>query len=318
MRTFRHTFSSVLLLVLMSLVLAKACHDARPWLAVAAFLPLWPLAAFALLWDLAWWGDALAWRWGFAAMGLLIGVGGLGELYMPAPEMEAEPGPATLRLLQWNTQWGGSTQASLAAHLDAIADRDPDIVCLSEAPATPWLEPAWNARRPGFSLASVEDPTFASYAYRLTVLSRHPIALEREWDLPGGHAALFVLSLPKRKLRILMVDFVSAASAPRLPPLQAVVGIVRGQARTDAPVDAVVGDFNTPAGFFGFDALVHAGDGYRRAALWSGEPRATWPSYLPLLDIDHVWLRRGSAIVDSDLFTSRASDHRGQTVSFDP
>jgi endonuclease/exonuclease/phosphatase (EEP) superfamily protein YafD len=78
----------------------------------------------------------------------------------------------------------------------------------------------------------------------------------------------------------------------------------------------VLGDFNTPARFLGFDALAEAGPGYRRAGLWSGQWRGTWPSIvtLPPFDIDHIWVSKRLSVVGSSFFRSRSSDHRGQRV----
>ena len=81
-----------------------------------------------------------------------------------------------------------------------------------------------------------------------------------------------------------------------------------------APVDLIVGDFNAVSRSIGFDELARSGSGYQLASRFCGGWRGTWPSYFPLLDIDHVWARAGWMILGCRLFTNFASDHRGQLV----
>jgi endonuclease/exonuclease/phosphatase family metal-dependent hydrolase len=134
------------------------------------------------------------------------------------------------------------------------------------------------------------------------------VHLHSEWDLPSGHAALFEVAVPRRTLRVLMVDLESALNRVRTPSIEQVARYT-----SHTPVDLVLGDFNSTARFRGFDALED--NGYRRAALWSGAWRATWPSVLPLLDIDHVWVHTELDVVASRFFQSTGIDHRGQRTT---
>jgi endonuclease/exonuclease/phosphatase family metal-dependent hydrolase len=221
--------------------------------------------------------------------------------------------------VHWNTQWGGTRgERSLAEIVAALHTLHPDLICLSEAPSHAQLTRAWAAHGKGaWSSVSIEQPdTFTRYWYRLTVMSRYPVQARQQWTLPTGHAVLFEVALPTRTLRILMVDLQSAPTKPRSPSIAEAARIVDELARTGTLIDLVVGDFNTPGRFVGVDALAASAAGYRRAALWSGQWRATWPSHVLLspFDIDHIWVRQGLAIAASEIFRNQASDHRGQAT----
>jgi endonuclease/exonuclease/phosphatase family metal-dependent hydrolase len=145
-------------------------------------------------------------------------------------------------------------------------------------------------------------------------MTRYPVQLRAQWPLHTGHAALFELALPQRALRVLMVDLQSAPLLPRSPSIRQVAAILEDRARAGQRVDLVLGDFNTPARFLGFDTLGRAAGGYRRASLWSGQWRGTWPSVLffPMFDIDHVFVSTHLGVLGSAFFRGPGSDHRGQ------
>ena len=74
----------------------------------------------------------------------------------------------------------------------------------------------------------------------------------------------------------------------------------------------IVGDFNTPSRSLGFDELV--AEGYRLAGWSSAGWRATFPSWLPVYDIDHIWIAPRSRIGSCEFFNGPWTDHRGQVV----
>jgi len=116
-----------------------------------------------------------------------------------------------------------------------------------------------------------------------------------------------------RDVRILVVDGKSNPFASRLPFLRAVAELCRAAAEEGRPFDALAGDFNAPGRGIGFDSLT--AQGYSLAGRSAAGWRGTFPSWLPLYDIDHVWLRPGLRLRSCTLFTGAASDHRGQFVS---
>ena len=68
-----------------------------------------------------------------------------------------------------------------------------------------------------------------------------------------------------------------------------------------------------PGRSIGFDSFLE--QGYTLASRSAAGWRGTFPSFLPVYDIDHVWLRPGLRLRSCTVFTGAASDHRGQFVS---
>ena len=298
--------TALILVALTATVTAQIVRDRMLALTLLMFVPIWPLAMAAIVRDVLARGRALPQRWFLLTIGVGAGVFSVSLMWSPARAPEGSAELSQVTIVQWNMQWGGARgPESLAEMLGTLEAYQPEVVCSSEAPTGVQLQRARGARTASsWHAASVEHSPPSTYWFRLTVLSRHPVALRQQWDLRTGHAALFEVALAPRTLRILMVDLQSEPFLPRSPAIAEIARIVDDLAATDAPVDVVAGDFNTPGRFLGFDALSEAGHGYRRAAMWSGQWRATWPSRVPLssLDIDHLWVKRGLDIASAHLF----------------
>ena len=296
-------------------VLGQLLRDRTPLLQLVMFVPVSPIALAALAWDVVLLGRALPVRWLLSLAALGCGVLAFYWQWQPALAPEADSNAEAIRVVQWNTQWGGANRETFEHVLDGIDEQHPDIACLSEAPRMRVLERGWATRHPGWFIAAAGNSSNHVYAYNLVLLSRYPVRMQEEWVLWSGHAALFEVSLPTRILRVLMVDLQSPPLAPRSPSIRQVAQLVAAKAQSAAPIDLVLGDFNTPARFLGFDALAAAGGGYRLASRWSGHWRGTWPASmkLPFFDIDHVWVSQRYRIQSSQFFIGY-SDHRGQSV----
>jgi len=110
-------------------------------------------------------------------------------------------------------------------------------------------------------------------------------------------------------LKILAVDIVSTPRVARDPQLRRVLQWIERE-----QPDLVVGDLNAPRGSLALSRLPR---GYRHAYDAAGGGwSATWPSFLPLWQIDHSILGPAIDPVRYDFFFSRASDHRGQRLEF--
>jgi endonuclease/exonuclease/phosphatase (EEP) superfamily protein YafD len=312
----RTTITYSLLSALALGTLGQLVRDRAFVLMLFMFVPVLHVAVVALLWDAMLRGRALGVRWLLACVAIGCGASAVSGLWQPALAPAHSGTSARVRLVQWNALWGGETPESLAAVLDAIDAQQADVVCLSEAPRSRRLRQAWDERHAGWNMASVGSRQSESYWYNLTVLSRYPVKRRQEWQLSTGHAALFDVSLPVRTLRVLIADLESSPRKPRSPSIRELAALVDARARTSEPIDVVLGDFNTPARFLGFDALAAAGGGFKRTALWSGQWRGTWPDFVPLpaYDIDHVWVSARWGVLSSRFFGSRRTDHRGQRV----
>jgi len=58
------------------------------------------------------------------------------------------------------------------------------------------------------------------------------------------------------------------------------------------------------------------GNGYWLAGDKTWGWRATWLSYFPLFDIDHVWVNQRFHALHTQFLFNLATDHRGQLVQF--
>src|SRR5262249_22192172 len=104
----------------------------------------------------------------------------------------------------------------------------------------------------------------------------------------------------------------SSPTRSRLPFLRAIAAACAEAESAGRPLDLVLGDFNTPARSLGFDDL--AARGYRLAGRSTRGWRGTFPSWIPVYDIDRVWLRAGLRLSSCTFFNGPYTDHRGQVV----
>jgi len=314
-----HIPTGVIVAAMVVVVAAQVIRDRNFVLAMLFYVPVWPVAAVAVLWDLLRLGRALPLRWLLLCLGIGLGIISVGMLWSPARVPSAGESRPAITVLQWNVQWGGRyMQRSLDAIVGEIQRHDPQIILLSEAPPQQWLMYTWNLNQPGWRYAVHEFKPGGEYWFRMTVLSRWPVRQTDYWRLPTGRAALFEVATPYKPIVVLMVDLESAPWLRREPSLLAIAQIVDQLIADGIRVDLIAGDFNAPARSLGFDAILRSGIGFDRAAMWSGQWRATWPSQFPMWDIDHVLIRRGIGVNSAGFFANPATDHRGQVVKILP
>lgn len=232
------------------------------------------------------------------------------------PEIAATPDIEPIRILHWNVQWGGGSNRSEAAwtmQCEAIAAQSPDIVILSEAPVRAWL-PALSEKLKFALVIYSENRSDRSYWYRLAVTSRWPVRLEGTYELTNGVAMSAVVERPDGDIRLLIVDGVSNPFVSRLPLLRDIDKLQSAARMLGQPFDVIAGDFNTTSRSIGFDALRFSR--FALASEHSGHWRGTFPSFLPLYDIDHVWSSPRFRITGCDFFSHHSTtNHRGQLLS---
>lgn len=307
----------VIVAALAATLTAQALRDRNLWLTLLMYVPIWPIALAAVARDVMARGRALPYRWLLLAIGIAVGIFSVSLMWCPAREPERSAKEGRFTFAHWNVQWGGPRGLdSMTESLSLLKAEKPDVICLSEAPHGAQLAQALRTTGASVHVATVEHGPESPFWFRFAVMSPHEVVVRQKWALHAGYAALFEVALKPRPLRLLMVDIQSAPVVPRTPSIEEVARLVDDFAAKRMPVDIVAGDFNTPSRLRGFDALSAAGKGYRRAALWSGQWRATWPSGIPFssFDIDHVWVAAEMPILGARLFSSRSSDHRGHLV----
>jgi endonuclease/exonuclease/phosphatase family metal-dependent hydrolase len=299
-------------------LVGQVIRDRSVALAVLMYLPLLPAGLAAIALDIILWGRSIPRaRFGLTLLGvvagtwavaMMIGVGGATAPPADVPEIS---------LLHWNVQWGGGlfrNQQTWSAQRSEILRRDPDIIVLSELPPAVWIARLTDDLGSGASTVYLEHDPGSRYEYRMAVCSRWPIRLERRIRLPGGAGMSVTAEVQGRRLRLLCVDGQSNPFRSRLPFLGAIADLCRAASAAGRPFDVVVGDFNTPARSLGFDSLMD--QGYTLASRSAAGWRGTFPSWLPLYDIDHVWLGPGLEVRSCRLYSGPATDHRGQFVRF--
>lgn len=208
----------------------------------------------------------------------------------------AAPGAGSpLSLLHWNVCRGYGGWGRIAAEISAAS---PDLAILSEV-----MTPA-----DGETLARLlPQLPHRQYAVPMLVLSRHP--LEPIQTLENGDGIRLyelVLDQDGAPWRFFALDVVGNPEFPREPPLARLAA----RARERQP-DFMAGDFNTPR----TSRLLSPLDpGYRHAYDLAGHGWSyTWPTFLPVLSLDHLYLREATVeVADYEIDSSPWSDHRLQ------
>lgn len=284
------------------------------------YVPLLPLGIAAVSWDLIARGRALSkGRFALGTAGVIAIISGVwimtGSATPPAPDA---PGGTPITVLQWNVQWGGGGggEDGNLARWDSIcrdiARHAPDIVVLSECPRQERLDHLTRTLGRSWTTVRSEHHDRDRYFYRLVVVSRWPVTLERESPIPSGRVMQAVVAAPGGDMRVLVVDGESHPLHDRTPRLHAVAQICRDVALSGKPIDIIAGDFNAVGRSVGFDAIAAAD--FTSAGATAPGWRATWPAPVPLYDIDHLWTSADWPITAFDRFTNSVTDHRGQVA----
>jgi endonuclease/exonuclease/phosphatase family metal-dependent hydrolase len=225
----------------------------------------------------------------------------------------ASEGGQALTVLHWNVQWGGGRPLSLGrweSLVAAIAAESPDVVLLSESPPDAWVKVLLDQLGPEWTSVGIENPPGASDWWKLVILSNRPIRDAREVALTDGHAVEATIDGG----RFLLVDRPSNPLRWRVPFLRSIADQLEHSTHQRHPYDLVAGDFNCPARSSAFGRVLDAGVGYRLASRQRFGWRTTWPSALPIYDIDHVLIARGLGVSGVRMLAPPVGDHRGQVV----
>lgn len=318
----RVALAIVLALAIIAGVAGQVVRDRSVAWAILMYFPLVPLGMLAAAFDLSTRGRALP--IGRFALG---GIGLAGAVLGAASLIVIGPGGATLdhagrdevSVLHWNVIWGGGRARNPAGWEKirrTILDRDADIVVLSEAAPDEWLDGLVQAMGPGASRVQVENgpEAVSGFWFKLVVASRWPVRKLAPAEVANGAAMAAEVVVRGLPVRVLVVDGQSHPLTPRGPFLADVARLCRAAKEAGEPFDVVAGDFNSVSRSRGFDALSEMG--YDLAARSARGWRGTFPSFAPLYDIDHVWVRNDAEDLRCGFFTNLASDHRGQVVRF--
>lgn len=207
-----------------------------------------------------------------------------------------------LRVVTWNVGGiRGRPRAIRANVADVLSGFNADVAVLSEAPRSSTTNPDfWRSRFPGYSVAVPGD------GLGLIIISRSLLFDVRVHEL--GRRAYLVTAqgaFHGRPLEIFLVDFPSNPRVTRQTLIQN-PQLLRPPPSGTGRV--LMGDFNTPRDSKWFDAYEGL---YANAFDQSGQGwRKTWPSLVPVLDIDHIWTAGNLLAVCTRVPAIRSSDHR--------
>jgi len=316
-RVLRLAVGSGLLVAMVLGVAGQVVRDRSVFWALLMYLPIVPLGLAAVGFDALHRGRALPrGRFVLGGIGLIVALGAAWPMVGHGPSGRAGTGPE-VSLLHWNVVWGGGKDPHpdrWALIRREIVRQGADLVVLSEAPPDDWLDQLVGELGPGASRVQSENGPGENVWYKLVVCGRVPLKLLRREPITNGSAMVVEATVGGRPLRLLVVDARSDPRLLRTPMLRDVVAACRRARDAGEPIDILVGDFNSVARSLGFDAV--EAEGYALASRSSRGWRGTFPSGLPIYDIDHVWARRDLPGLRSELFTELNSDHRGQVARF--
>ncbi|ADV68627.1 endonuclease/exonuclease/phosphatase family protein [Deinococcus maricopensis] len=221
---------------------------------------------------------------------------------VPSPS----PGSRSFRLMTYNIARGTGGAAELAR---VISRAEPDVVCLQETNTVlPGVLRDLERRLPGYAAARSRE---------VVVLSRFPVTGVQDRALPDTTRRLLRATVRVRgqPVTLLNLHFTTVlwrggwagARDRRAAQVRAVLQVAR---QTRGPVVAC-GDFNTPPrGLVDAALREQFSNAFAQAGAGFGY---TFPARAPLVRIDHVWLRRASAVA-AFVPDARASDHRPLVV----
>jgi endonuclease/exonuclease/phosphatase family metal-dependent hydrolase len=304
--------------------LGQIVRDPTVEWALLMYIPLVPLGIGALIWDLFLQGRSLPGRFGLLIVGLIaviwgcIAMIGMGAMNAPAASGQQ------LTVLHWNVRWGGRGQNGWASIRHDIIQQHPDIIIISETPTKDRLNQLIEQLGNQWTMVML----WKTRSNPLAVASSWPLSIERIVHIRDGVAMVVVVMVEGQPLRILAVDgkrnmsdrlrVMSRQVLPRWrkPMLESVTHFLERDAQQEKTIDLIAGDFNALSISLGFKPFTSVGGGYYLASQFSTGWRGTWKSYLPLYDIDHVWVHKRFKGLRTELITNWATDHRGQRVEF--
>ncbi len=140
----------------------------------------------------------------------------------------------------------------------------------------------------------------------------------REFDLPDpGYVLESKFRTPGRDIVVRLIDLPSNPFRSRMEIGKSASATIAGLVKANmlvAQPEVLIGDCNIPSGsaslrhlsngLIAADSIAHSGD------IWP-----TWPRALPLLRIDHAWVRPDTVVSSYHTFDGGISDHRGQAIT---
>ncbi len=199
-----------------------------------------------------------------------------------------------LRVVLWNLNRPGVADESF---VPVLQEADAQIVFLVETGEhTAARRHFWEGHFPHYHISLLDG--------QIALLSKYPIANARCTSVSvATRIAEYDLILPGGTLSVVAVDIESPYCHRRRLSFRRIDDFVAARRR---PV-LVLGDFNTPHTSILFEELRRS---FRHTFEWSGTGLiTTWPTFFPVLALDHIWVSEGLIPVRTVLRRTRHSDH---------
>ena len=202
---------------------------------------------------------------------------------------------ADFRAVQWNLEYGRAGWDSIAA---ALREEDADVIGLVEAQVRgPNPVRFWRPRFPEYDVQAPGEGLVLMVRGEIETVRRENFGVR-------SRLAIAEVKVGGRPLRVILVDLEANWFSSRGPLIER----VRAAALTsDRRPVLILGDFNTPGDSVWFRKLRRDyGEAFEAAG--EGMP-GTWPFFLHLMALDHLWVSRGLHAVCAEKRMSWLSDH---------
>ncbi|EDN66703.1 membrane protein [Beggiatoa sp. PS] len=320
---FKQLLTIGTVLVILVAIIGHIVRDRHIVLALMMYIPLLPLGLWTILLDLWQGGHSLPkLRFSLTIIGLIITIWGSYSM-IGTGNNSAKITANTISLLHWNVKWGGIgynghltsqyTGDEWPSIREDIFQHYPDIIVLNEPPQIDsWLAQLTQQMGPNWSMFKY----YRTERNGLAIFSLGKLQFERLVKIRNGLAMLVKVTVREQALRLLLVDGERSVRKVRTPLLTDIIKAVIDSDRQGQPIDMIVGDFNAVSRSIGFDSYTIAAGGYQLASRNARVWRGTWAFFLPLYDIDHIWIHKRFEIIQLKMLMNLNTDHRGQLVYF--
>jgi len=241
-------------------------------------------------------GIILPFKSALSRLSLLLGVGCAAMWLVPVFNKASAPAPTSvgLKTMFWNMAHHELPSEGLAK---LVEKEKPDVAAFVEVGllyGDP--NPLLNAPPAGYQM-------FRNPSGAIAIIVRGAVKEVRRTQLPVGTKFMeFLVTVDGIDWHVFIVDVLSKPNVERQSSLAAVLIQAKGRERT-----IVMGDFNTPITSIWFEpwkiSFKHA---YETAGKGLEE---TWPRWLPMLTIDHIWVSPDVAPVSFHKRWDGSSDH---------
>jgi hypothetical protein len=311
----------ITLIIILLALIGQILRDQTLVLTFMMYIPLLPLGLWTIFVDLYQKGFGLPKRFSLSFIGLILVIWGtISMIGINTTQVQAAANQ-TISLLHWNAKSAGlikyhdqdlrnpTIMAEWPSIRDQLYQHNPDITILTDPPQVQ----AWLAQLKGLgdNMYTFFDTKYTG----LAIISSWPLKFEHFIKISDGVGFSIVVTANNKNLRFLLIDGNSYLGRLRKYILKDIEQIVIDKHKNGQPVDFIVGDFNALSRSIGFDSYYSMAEGYQLASKHGMIWRGTWPRFLPLFDIDHIWVSKKFKILDVKTLAQKNIAHRGQLIS---